>query len=152
MKGSGTNEEILAKVIELEAIPADVQAVQHDVYQTALSYNLAWARTYLKKARAIQNPGRGLWKITREGEKLGVADFPLRPPRVRGRSSDSAGELADQPEIPADMDAVAPSWTDKVRSFLRGLTARPSRSDSSSTPTAAHRPDKSGLHASRHEA
>jgi hypothetical protein len=129
MKGSGTIEEILTKVIELEAIPADVQAVQHDVYQTALSYNLAWARTYLKKAEAIQNPSRGLWKITQEGEKLGVDDFPLRQPRVRGRSSEgySAGELVDQPEILADIEAVAPSWTDNVRSFLRGLTARRSK-------------------------
>jgi restriction system protein len=106
-----------------------VQAVRHNFYQTALSYNLAWARTHLKNAGALQNRSRGLWSITREGERLTATDFSLGPPRVRGRSSEhyEAGELVDQPEISADIEAAAPSWTDKVRSFLRGLTARRSK-------------------------
>ena len=46
MGGSGTNEEVLAKVIELEQIPSDVQAIQHtDHRQSRLNYNLAWAKT-----------------------------------------------------------------------------------------------------------
>jgi hypothetical protein len=50
MGGSATNEELLAKIIELEGYPPDIQAFQHsDNRQTKLNYNLAWAKTYLKK-------------------------------------------------------------------------------------------------------
>src|ERR1700739_293273 len=66
MGGSGTNEELLAKVIEVAKIPPEVQAVQHtDHRQTKLNYNLAWAKTYLKKAGAIDNSSRGVWSITK---------------------------------------------------------------------------------------
>jgi hypothetical protein len=52
--GSGTNEEILDKVIELEKYPADIQQVQHkDNRQTVLNYRLAWAKSYLKVVGAI---------------------------------------------------------------------------------------------------
>src|SRR5258707_11440366 len=69
--GSGTNEELLAKVIEVANIPPEVQAVQHtDQRQTKLNYNLAWAKTYLKKVGAIDNSNRGVWSITKLGETL----------------------------------------------------------------------------------
>jgi hypothetical protein len=59
MGGSATNEELLNKVIELEGYPADVQAVQHtDGRQSKLNYNLAWAKTYLKKVSALSNSSR----------------------------------------------------------------------------------------------
>jgi hypothetical protein len=60
MGGSGTNEEFLNKIIELERIPPEIQAVQHtDHRQTKINYNLAWAKTYLKKVGAIDNSSRG---------------------------------------------------------------------------------------------
>jgi Mrr restriction endonuclease-like protein len=49
MGGSATNEELLSKIIEIEEVPAEVQSVPHTQRETKLSYNLAWARTYLKK-------------------------------------------------------------------------------------------------------
>jgi restriction system protein len=71
MGGSGTNEELLTKIIELEQIPSEVQGIQHtDHRQSKLNYNLAWAKTYLKKVGAINNSSRGVWSITKEGEKL----------------------------------------------------------------------------------
>lgn len=42
MGGSATNEELLAKVIELEGYSPEVQAFQHsDNRQTKINYNLA---------------------------------------------------------------------------------------------------------------
>src|SRR6266851_7917558 len=79
MGGSGTNEELLAKVIEVANIPPDVQAVQHtDHRQTKLNYNLAWAKTYLKKVGAIDNSSRGVWSITKLGETLTPLDVRSR--------------------------------------------------------------------------
>ena len=50
--GSGTNEEITEKVIELLDLPNDVVEQQHaETSTTAVEYRLAWARTYLKAMR-----------------------------------------------------------------------------------------------------
>ena len=69
--GSAANEELLAKVIELEACPADVQAVQHtDGRQTKLNYNLAWAKIFLKKVGVLGNSSRGVWSPTKAGERF----------------------------------------------------------------------------------
>ncbi len=90
MGGSGTNEELLAKIIELEQVPPDVQAVQHtDHRQTKLNYNLAWAKTYLKKVGAIDNSSRGVWSILKEGENLTEDDVKLIPARVRKQVSEA---------------------------------------------------------------
>ena len=65
MGGSATNEELLSKIIDQEAIPPEIAAVQHtDQRQTRLGYNLAWAKTYLKKVGAVENSGRGVWALT----------------------------------------------------------------------------------------
>ena len=88
MGGSATNEELLAKIIELEQIAPEVQAVQHtDHRQTRLNYNLAWARTYLKKVGAVDNSSRGVWSITKDGENLSKADIRSIPSRVRKQVS-----------------------------------------------------------------
>ena len=71
MGGSGTNEELLAKVIEVENFSPEVQAVVHvDHRQSKLNYNLAWAKTYLKKVGAVENSYRGVWTLTKRGENL----------------------------------------------------------------------------------
>src|ERR1700730_9069168 len=78
MGGSGTNEELLSKVIEVANIPPDVQAVPHtDHRQTKLNYNLAWAKTYLKKVAAIDNSSRGVWSITKVGEDVTQGEVRL---------------------------------------------------------------------------
>ena len=65
--GSGTIEEIVEKVAELESIPEEVQKVPHsDNRQTALNYRLAWARTYLKRVGAVTNSSRGVWTLTQK--------------------------------------------------------------------------------------
>ena len=54
MGGSASNEELLAKIIELEKIPENIQSFLHtDHGQTRLGYNLAWAKTYLKRVGAM---------------------------------------------------------------------------------------------------
>jgi restriction endonuclease Mrr len=100
MGGSASNEEMLSKIIELEHIPQDVQAVQHtDHRQTKLNYNLAWAKTYLKKAGAIDNSSRGVWSLTKEGEALAPEEIAAVPARVRRQDVEArrARELGSQP-------------------------------------------------------
>jgi restriction system protein len=67
--GSATNDELQDKVIELERIPEAVQNVMHTDRRTKLSYNLAWAKTYLGKAGVFENPSRGIWAITEQARR-----------------------------------------------------------------------------------
>jgi restriction system protein len=127
MGGSATNEELLAKVIEVEAIPMDVQAVQHtDHRQTRLNYNLAWAKTYLKKVGAIENSARGVWSVTKQGEALSVDQIRQIPSRVRKQDAEERRER--QPaESNQRTDPLIPSqepqagWKDQLLRVLRKL-------------------------------
>jgi restriction system protein len=130
MGGSGTNEEILNKVIELEQIPPEVQALQHtDHRQSRLNYNLAWAKTYLKKVGAIDNSSRGVWAITKDGENLTTADIALVPSQVRKqvlenrRSRDSAAPEESSIAISGveEIDTGELFWKDKLLEILREL-------------------------------
>lgn len=62
--GSGSNEEINNKVIELQNYPTEMVDILHgDGPRTEIEYRLAWAKTYLKKYGIIENSGRGIWAI-----------------------------------------------------------------------------------------
>ncbi|HCR85669.1 MAG TPA: restriction endonuclease [Alphaproteobacteria bacterium] len=69
--GSGTNEEILDKIIEIEKYPEEIQKLLPPTgNQTKLEYRAAWARSYLKLAKAIENSGVGVWAITKDGQTI----------------------------------------------------------------------------------
>jgi restriction system protein len=131
MGGSATNEELLSKIIEQEAVPPEIAAVQHvDQSQSGLNYNLAWAKTYLKKVGAVENSGRAVWAITKIGEGLNEADIAAIPSRVRRQDAD-VRRLRDQNSegepAPADSGdaetALEPFWKDELLATLRGMTA-----------------------------
>jgi restriction system protein len=131
MGGSATNEELLSKIIEQEAVPPEIAAVQHvDQRQSRLNYNLAWAKTYLKKVGAVENSGRGVWAITKIGEGLNEADIAAIPSRVRRQDAD-VRRLRDQNSecgpAPADsgdaQTALEPFWKDELLAALRDMTA-----------------------------
>ena len=74
--GSGTNDESLNQVIKDLNIPDEVADITHmgKVNQSELSYQLAWARTYLSKYGVIQNSARSVWSITPEFVGVDVLD------------------------------------------------------------------------------
>src|ERR1035437_4523009 len=81
--GSAAREELLEKVIELEHIPESVQNLMHTERQTKISYSLAWAKTYLGKAGALENPSHGVWAITEKGKALTEKEVKQIPVEVR---------------------------------------------------------------------
>jgi restriction system protein len=130
MGGSATNEELLNKIIELENVPPEVQAIQHtDHRQSKLNYNLAWAKTYLKKVGAIDNSSRGVWSITKDGEALTEVDVRLIPARVRKqiiedrRTKGGADPENNLNDIVSEeqIEAGEPSWKDKLLDVLRAI-------------------------------
>ena len=69
--GSATIDELNARIAEIEGVTPAEHALQGPTAgRPRLSYYLAWARTTLKRGRAISNPSRGLWALTPEGARI----------------------------------------------------------------------------------
>lgn len=67
--GSGSNEEINNKVIEILKISDDLLALVHkDTNQTEFQYQMAWVRTMLKNQGLLENSQRGVWSISSSGD------------------------------------------------------------------------------------
>ena len=123
--GSASNEELLSKIIQREAISDEVASLVHtDGRQSRLGYNLAWAKTYLKKAGLLTNSQRGVWSLTEAGEAASrsqVADVPAGVRRAEyGRKDDVAVDPAVTPQ-PDDGDGELASWRDQLLRTLQAL-------------------------------
>ena len=67
--GSGSNEEINNKVIEVLKISDELLAIMHkDTNQTEFEYQMAWVRTMLKSQGLLENSQRGVWSISASGD------------------------------------------------------------------------------------
>lgn len=130
MGGSGSNDEILTKVIEHEKIPESVAAFIHsDNRQTKVSYNLAWAKTYLKRVGAIENSARGVWTITDAGERMSKGEVADVPALVRRQDRERPRRDQASPDVPTTEDAVAAeaslpedAWKDRLLATLRAMS------------------------------
>lgn len=119
--GSASNEELLQTVIEMEGVPDSVASVKHsDERQTKLNYNLAWAKTYLKKVGVIDNSQRGVWAMTEVGEQFTEEDCQRVPARVRKMVIQSKAE-SDVPERVEDDAPSADDWKDTLIAHLRQM-------------------------------
>lgn len=123
--GSANNEELLAKVIEVMALPESVTAFVHtDNRQSKVSYNLAWAKTYLKKVNALESAGRGVWAITATGEAMTAAEVAGVPARVRSMESRKASRQSPEPVDTEDVTQDASdalSWANLLLDALKDL-------------------------------
>jgi restriction system protein len=118
MGGSASNQELLHKVIELEAFSEKVQNFLHtDNRQTKLNYNLAWARTYLRKVGAVDNSQRGVWTITETGEGVVTDDIPdfVRTVRKEAAEERKAKQVESREEVEDDS---ADNWKDTLLNIL----------------------------------
>lgn len=67
--GSGTNDEINDKVIELLNISDELLTIMHkNTNQTEFEYEMAWVRTMLKSQGLLENSQRGVWSINMGGD------------------------------------------------------------------------------------
>jgi len=126
--GSGSNEELLNKVIELERIPEHIQSQIHtDNRSTKVAYNLAWAKTYLKKVGALENSNRGVWSLTEAGEQLTPEQCRDIPAIVR--RDEAVRRIGKVDPLPAKDAAVADAssdieqenWKDRLLAVLRAM-------------------------------
>lgn len=119
--GSASNQELLEKVIEIENIPEDVQNIIHtDHRQSKLSYNLAWAKTYLRIAGAVDNSRRGVWTITPKGLDVSKSEIPHLVRQVR-KEQVAKRKAKDAEEEKVIEDDEGENWKDALLSVLTNM-------------------------------
>lgn len=123
---SGTIEEIVEKVTELESFSEEQQAIPHgDGPKSELDYRVAWARSYLKGMGALINSKRGVWSTTELGREMTPDDVlaghaayvaQLREARKQRKAAEPdrdgnlAGEVAE--------DSGQPTWKEQLLETL----------------------------------
>ena len=125
--GSGTIEEIVNKVIEIENISQAAATAMHVNHSmTALEYRLAWARTYLKRVGAVDNSARGVWTVTELGKHYTQADCDKVPGEVRkqdkvAREAKNAAKRENDSESDENGNGVL-DWKEELLDSLRKMT------------------------------
>ncbi|QPC94792.1 restriction endonuclease [Mesorhizobium sp. INR15] len=122
--GSAANDELLTKVIEVMRLPPEVQNIPHTGgRQSKVSYNLHWAKTYLKKAGYVDNSVRGVWALTDAGETCTQQSVALVPALVRKMAADAKKNgLGDGEEPVVDaVDALEVNWKDQLLDCLKSI-------------------------------
>ena len=98
--GSGGIQEIQDEVVAILGLSDEQIAELHKPSksnQTKISYNLGWARTYLKKYGLIDNSQRGIWSLTREGQQTHkVNATQVRDAVVEMSRKDKQSQLSDE--------------------------------------------------------
>jgi len=128
---SGTIEEIVEKVIELQGFTEEQQSVPHgDGPSSEIEYRLAWARTYLKGIGALINSTRGVWSTTELGREMTEDQIAsrhaayaaeLRAAR-RKKIQEAADPVDGDPETDGGDGAADRDWKEQL---LEALLAVP---------------------------
>jgi len=84
--GSGSNQEIYEKVIEILKLPDGILDIPHnDGPMTKVEYRLRWTQTYLKKDDAIINTKKGIWTLLPRGREFTDEDIQGVLGRVKSK-------------------------------------------------------------------
>lgn len=71
-----TIEEMEDAVATAIGLSDELRAVPHgEGPRSQFDYELAWVRTYLKKASAVENSERGVWRLTPTGAAMSDGDY-----------------------------------------------------------------------------
>lgn len=109
-------EELVARNLNLN--DSDLAEI-HKGNTTKFSYNLAWTRTYLKKAGLLDNSERGVWALTNEGQQRNRVDASeiKRVAHARDRSN-SVNRDEDEPEV------ARLNWEDELLEKVKSLSPK----------------------------
>jgi restriction system protein len=126
--GSGSIDEIVEKVAELEGFTEEQQSVPHgDGPRSEIEYRLAWSRTYLKGMGVLDNSARGVWTVTDKGRGLDEAGVlrlhaeyvaQLRTKRRERRKAERERELS---EIADTDESQGRDWKEELLDALLAM-------------------------------
>lgn len=123
--GSGKNNEINEKAVQLLNLSDEVLAVPH-LGSTSLSevyYRLAWARTLLKNYGAIVNSARCVWSITPEFSNKDRVDGDYIDKNCKKASKSSNAETPEQQmeEAGVEVPEEVRPWRKKLHNVLLNM-------------------------------
>ncbi len=119
--GSGSIDEINTHVTESLNLPDEVFAIPHDPEKSSMTeveYQLAWARTYLKKVGVLDNSGRGVWVIAPDKKDVTEVDPQDVVRAVRDMSKKERKAKAPVHTNEDDLPDEAESWRAKLFQVL----------------------------------
>jgi len=122
--GSGSVEEINAKVYELAAIPESILQIPHGEGSTnEVDYRLAWSRTYLKKFGLLENSLRGIWALSKadiDASKLDVVEIKrFVRDQLRPTAKDEPTQVDTEPVMETEN---AEEWKVQLLNILYNIT------------------------------
>ncbi|MBN8711710.1 MAG: restriction endonuclease [Verrucomicrobia bacterium 61-8] len=112
-------EEAVARLLSLSE--DDVNEI-HRGNRTKFGYNLAWARTYLKRYGLLENSDRGVWALTEKGASVDqvVPEEVVRAVQQEDRSAreelEEAEAVQETPEMVEEL-----RWQDAALQALREM-------------------------------
>lgn len=114
---SATIAELEQKVAQILGLSeADLEA-PHDGNRTKFAYNLAWARTYLKRFGLIENSARGVWALTAEGQKC----KKVKKDAVKRLVQDEDRKKREERETKEDEEPTELSWEAEALAALKNM-------------------------------
>ncbi len=123
MGGSGSNQEILDKVVEMMKLPDEVQNVPYgNGAKTKVNYNLGWARSCLRWYGALENSSRGVWTITPKGQTLTQRDASTISARVKGRFPPRPARTRDRQSVEQPVEEAEDSWRERLQTLLQQMS------------------------------
>lgn len=137
MGGSGSNDEICDAVAADLHLPDEILNEMHpgSTTQTEFEYQLAWARTYLKKFGVISNSARSVWAIEPQYTSVDTLDpreidrTVRNNNRISVQESDEShvetrtGQTEHSPEEPGiESDEIRP-WRQRLSEVLKKMDA-----------------------------
>lgn len=122
--GSGTVSEIHDKVLDQLHLPQKaVEELHKNSNQTELEYQLAWARTYLRKYGAIESSARGVWSIAQGYAEIADIDPREVERTVRGNSVESSESVgSSNPAEPNAENATESGTSNNVFNWKERLS------------------------------
>jgi restriction system protein len=130
--GSGSINEIVEKVVELEGFTEEQQAVPHgDGPQSQIEYRLAWARSYLKGMGLLDNSARGVWTLTEKGRDPSLDEETvlrlLGEHNAKARAQQKARRRAERDRAPVDVDEpdqdITRDWKEELLEVLLAMSS-----------------------------
>lgn len=118
--GSARNNEIENEVVKiLNLSDTDVNKI-HKGNRTKLDYNLAWARTYLKRYGLIEQSARSVWYLTAKGLTVKTIDENDVKHFFRHHDKDCSNDTSLNNNEINTID-VEETWEDKLISVLKDM-------------------------------
>jgi restriction system protein len=126
--GSATIEELEEDVAKLLNLSDEARNIPHgDGRRSQFQYDLAWVRTYLKFAGAVDNSERGVWRLTPQGAALTDAELRtlwrsvVAEQRAKRKLKEAIEDTGTEPDEERNDEPPELSWKERLLKVLQSI-------------------------------